>query len=123
MSVMRQRGFTLIEILVALLVVTLALGAILKATSEQTASLAYLRDKTVAHWVAMNRIIDLQTPHEGAQRLRKNGSEEQMGRPWYWRVKLTDTQIRDIQRADVEVRMEPTDETPLVTRTAYVRRP
>jgi general secretion pathway protein I len=118
----RQRGFTLMEILVALLVVTLALGAILKATSEQAASLAYLRDKTVAHWVAMNRIVELQTPVEGDKKLRKNGSEEQMGRPWYWRVKLTATQVQDIQRADVEVRMEPTDATPLVTRTAYVRR-
>jgi general secretion pathway protein I len=110
------------EILVALLIVSVALGATIKAATEQTASLAYLRDKTVAHWVAMNRVVELQTPRQGGGTLRKNGSEQQMGREWYWRVKLTDTQVRDIQRLDVEVRLEPTDENPVVSRTAYVRR-
>lgn len=122
MSATGQRGFTLMEILVALLIVSVALGATIKAATEQTASLGYLRDKTVAHWVAMNRIVELQTPRQGGSTLRKNGSEQQMGREWYWRVKLTDTQVRDIQRLDVEVRLEPTDENPVVSRTAYVRR-
>jgi general secretion pathway protein I len=122
MSADGQRGFTLMEILVALLIVSVALGATIKAATEQTASLTHLRDKTVAHWVAMNRIVELQTPRQGSGSLRKNGSEEQMGREWYWRVKLTSTQVEEIQRLDVEVRLEPTDENPLVTRTAYVRK-
>ena len=47
-------GFTLVEVLVALSVIAIALAAVLKGASEGASSARYLRDKTLAHWVAMN---------------------------------------------------------------------
>ena len=55
-----QRGFTLIEILVALTIIAIAMAALIKASGDYTASAAYLKQKTLAHYVAMNALNELQ---------------------------------------------------------------
>src|SRR5262245_49069037 len=55
----RARGFTLIEVMAALVIVSLGMLAVIQAVSETANNGAYLRDKSVAHWVAMNRITEL----------------------------------------------------------------
>jgi prepilin-type N-terminal cleavage/methylation domain-containing protein len=47
-----QSGLTLIEVLVALAIISIALTAIIKATSENIRGTAYLQDKTIAMYVA-----------------------------------------------------------------------
>ncbi len=54
----RHRGFTLLEVLVALAVLAIAMAALIKTGGENTRSAAYLRDKTLAQWVAMNVIAE-----------------------------------------------------------------
>ncbi len=50
------RGFTLIEVLVALLVLALAMSALQLRMSQHLDSAAYLRDKTIAEWVALDQL-------------------------------------------------------------------
>jgi general secretion pathway protein I len=54
----RSRGFTLIEVLVALAVVALGMSALLEMLSVSASNVAALRDKTIAEWIAMNKIAD-----------------------------------------------------------------
>ena len=54
------RGFTLLEVLVALAVIAIALASIIKAVGTGAANASYLRDKTFAHWVAANRLAQMQ---------------------------------------------------------------
>ena len=56
---MRARGFTLIEVMVALAVVAIALPALLISLYQQVDSTAYLRDKSIAHMVAANKLVEL----------------------------------------------------------------
>jgi type II secretion system protein I len=52
------RGFTLIEVMVALMIVALGMSALLEALSVSAGNVSALRDKTVAEWIAMNKIAD-----------------------------------------------------------------
>ena len=47
------RGFTLIEVMVALVVIALGMLGVIQAVSQTASNTGYLRDKTVAHWVYM----------------------------------------------------------------------
>src|SRR6185437_12790336 len=50
------RGFTLLEVLVALVVVALGMSALLETLTQSARNLAALRDRTVAEWIAMNQL-------------------------------------------------------------------
>ena len=54
-----RRGFTLIEVLVALAIVAIGMSAVLSALSSSADTVSYLRDKTFAQWVALNKIATL----------------------------------------------------------------
>jgi len=54
----RCGGFTLLEVMVALVIVALGMSALLEALSVSAGNISALRDKTVAEWVAMNKIAD-----------------------------------------------------------------
>ena len=55
----RSSGFTLIEVLVALVVVALGLAALMTAVQGAARTSGYLRDKTLAQWIALNRIAEV----------------------------------------------------------------
>jgi prepilin-type N-terminal cleavage/methylation domain-containing protein len=52
-------GFTLVEVLVALVVVALGLAALMVAVQGTARTSGYLRDKTLAQWIALNRIVEV----------------------------------------------------------------
>ncbi|MGB6976958.1 MAG: type II secretion system minor pseudopilin GspI [Gammaproteobacteria bacterium] len=104
----QAHGFTLIEVLVALVILAIALPAIIKATSDSINSTAYLRDKTVAHWVALNTIARLQLgtlpmpASEGEQ-----GKEQQFGKNYYWQMIIDNAEDPYVLRIAVEVSTTP----------------
>jgi len=53
------RGFTLIEVLVALVIVALGMSALLETLSASAGNIAALRTKSVAEWIAMNQIASV----------------------------------------------------------------
>jgi len=96
----KSDGFTLIEVLIALGILTIALSALIKGLAENTRNAATLQDRMIAHWVAANAATEIQ--------LRKNpvfqGSATMAGQEWYWTARIiaqTDDQLRHI---NVEVR-------------------
>ena len=54
-------GFTLIEVLIALLIIAIALAAVIKATNDSVHATIHVRNTMSAHWVAMNLISEMQT--------------------------------------------------------------
>jgi general secretion pathway protein I len=103
--VRRPAGFTLLEVLVALAVLAIAMGAIINAATQSIASTAYLRDQTFASWVARNqvneRLLDSEPwPGEGSLQ----GSAEMADRAWRWQVRFAKTDDPDLRRIEVTVR-------------------
>jgi general secretion pathway protein I len=51
-------GFTLLEVMIALLVIVLGIGAVINTTSESGWKSTQLKQKTIASWVAQNQIAE-----------------------------------------------------------------
>jgi general secretion pathway protein I len=117
-----QRGFTLLEVLVALGIVAVALGAIIKATAESASNVAYLRDKTLASWVALNQLnrtlLSKEKPSEGGEKSTSSGKVEMAGREWRWELQNSETSDPDLRRLEVSVRGQDSA-NPLVTLVAF----
>jgi len=100
----RTRGFTLIEVLVALAIVAIGMAAVLGALTSSANTVAYLRDKTFAQWVALNQIATLRLSGQMTPTGNSDGNTDFAGRSWHWRREVTATQVPGVVRIDVKVR-------------------
>jgi general secretion pathway protein I len=97
-------GFTLIEVIVALVVIGLGMLGVIQAVSQTAGNSGYLRDKTIAHWVAMNRLTEIRL-QKSAPGIDKTSDEVEMaGRRWKWTMNVTQTPVATIRRIDISVR-------------------
>jgi general secretion pathway protein I len=96
-------GFTLIEVMAALIVVSLGMMAVIQAVSQAANNAAYLRDKSVAHWVAMNRVTELRLAAQPPSTGESSGEVEMAGKRWRWSSEVTTTNVKSMRRIDVSV--------------------
>lgn len=122
-AALRRRGFTLLEILVALAVIAIALAAIVGETAQRLGTAARLTDRTLAHWVAMNQVAEQQLSAEWPAAGVTTGTVDLAGREWYWSRKVSITEDADVRRLDVEVRAARDEEPPRASVIAYLERP
>jgi general secretion pathway protein I len=104
---LRSGGFTLIEVLVALVIVAVGMSALMGALSSSAKTVAYMQDKTFAEWVALNQIASLriglqqgQLPPTGTTK----GDIDLVNRSWHWRQDVVASQVQGVVRIDVKVR-------------------
>lgn len=119
----RQAGFTLIEVLVALLVFGLIATAAAEVGSQYIASYERVRDKTLAGWLADNRINELRL-QETLPGVSENSQDLDYG-PYRWRVTtaILATADPDMRRIEVTVakyREEGQEPAPIHTLSAFV---
>ena len=98
-----EYGFTLLEVLIALGVLALAMGATIKAAGEFTGNQVYLRDRTLATWVARNVLVQYQLDGAWPEVGERKGTMEMGRREWRWQVRFSQTEEEKLRRADVEV--------------------
>ena len=116
----RARGFTLIEVLVALVVVAVAMTAAILAVSERTRDGTYLRDKTLAHWIAMNIITERRLRAQAPALGKTSDEVEYAGRKWRWTLLVDRTAVDTMRRLDVSVRAaDAPEDTSLATVTGF----
>jgi len=103
-----NRGFTLLEVLIALAIVAMSVGALLGTVTSSASNVIYLKEKTLAEWVALNRLtevrIDQNMPAKGA----RTGNTVMGGQRWEWKEEVVELPIKGMFR--VEVRAHPTGE-------------
>jgi general secretion pathway protein I len=98
------RGFTLIEVLVALVIVAVGMAAVLSALSSSANTLSFLRDETFAQWVALNKIATIRISGQQPATGTSDGDTDFAGRSWHWRQEVVTTEVPGVVRIDVKVR-------------------
>ncbi len=103
------RGFTLVEVMVALFVVAVALPALMFQLGTQLSSAAVLQDKALASWVAQDQLalLRLQTP-QGLQSVDDavagtQGERQLAGREWAWLLSTAATPVPGMTRQTLRV--------------------
>lgn len=103
----RQVGFTLIEVLVALLVFALIATASAQVGSQYIGSFERIRDKTLASWIAENRLAELRLA-DAPPEVSENDKDLDYGQyRWQVTTKVTATEETSIRRIDVTVAKYP----------------
>jgi general secretion pathway protein I len=117
-----SRGFTLVEVLVALTVVALGLTALMVAVSGTARTSGYLRDKTIAQWIALNRLEQVRLMVNKLGDTQDTGQLDFAGRKWHYDTRYYDTQFQSMKR--IEVRVYPgaagTKVNPIAQSTGFV---
>jgi general secretion pathway protein I len=112
------RGFTLVEVLVALVIVAFGMGAVLAALSSAADTTARLRDKSLAEWIGFNQIstvrLALTAPADG----KSTGQLDYAGARWYWQQEVEELQVPGIKRISVQVKRLPDSSTGVATATS-----
>lgn len=106
------RGFTLIEVLVALGIMGLALGGLYNVASQQADERARLNEYFLGQTTAWNRLLDQYQLIEGwvprgNQLGERSGNTELYGRTWYWELETQTTLGDDFYRYEVTTFTEP----------------
>ena len=119
---LRGRGFTLIEVLVALAVLAVGITALVQAGSQRAADVGYLRDRTVAAWIAADRITALRLESGWPSTGSRDGEVEMVGRTWHWDAEISETPEEAVRRVDVRVRLDA-DGEPVSRMTGFLGSP
>ena len=109
----KHKGFTLLELLVALAILSIVALTALKNNSSMIANASYLRDKTLGHWVAMNKAVELRLAGQLVVNDGQEGKTVMAERRWNWQVTGKATQDPDIQLVNIEVWSEMSDKSEL----------
>lgn len=120
-----QTGFTLLEVLVALAVIAVAMSAIIRTTAVITGNTARLKEKTYAHWVAMNRLSELRATRAWPSAGNTNDDVGMFGQNWRWTQKIIPLEItKHVRQVEISVTRAGGDEDrPLTTVTGFLLDP
>jgi general secretion pathway protein I len=102
---MRRRGFTLVEVLVALVIVSIALAAGFKAAGSLTNNALRLADVSAAQWCADNQLANLKLPRP--PNFPGVGDSdfacEQLGQSYIGKLQVRPTPNPNFRRVDARV--------------------
>ena len=114
----RPRGFTLLETLIALVVLALALVALSQTAARQVNAFSDMRERTMAGWLALDVLnqtrLDTPFPNVG----KSDGRRRFANRDWRYEVEIQSTDVADIRRIDVRV-FDGADTVAMATLTGF----
>jgi len=122
-----SKGFTLLEVLVALAVASIGLAGVIKVAGGNAYNAQHLQNKTIAQWVALNRISEVRLSNEFPAIGQQKGEAEMLGNKWYWQQVTKAAPIPDptvqqnVRQIEVDVYVDEDRKTgSLITVTTYI---
>jgi len=97
------RGFTLIETVVALLVVALGMTAVYMQIGQFATTAIVMQDRTLASWIGSNVVTELSLATDWPEPGDSEEEIEYADRVWLVTIEISETEVENLRRADVSV--------------------
>lgn len=117
---LRQAGFTLIEVLIALAVIAIGLVAVIAVAGKSEQTQAGLEARTFAHWIAENRAMMIRVAPSWPSIGSSHGTTQFADQQWDWTIQTTSTADKDLRRVTIRVAQAAHPKDYLVTMQAFV---
>ena len=118
----RVRGFTLLEVMVALAIVALSLTAVAASMNQMIGSATTMQERTYASWVAQNKIAEMRLANVMPEVSTTSGEVEFGNTRWVWRAVVSETGVENFRRIDVTV-SDADDNYEIRTVTGFIGEP
>jgi general secretion pathway protein I len=115
-----QKGMTLLEVMVALVIFALTGSAVMKAASEHLSGIGQIEEITFATWVANNRLTRLHIDTNWPPKNKLKGAQDMADRTWYWQQNVVKTSDKDMFSVEVVVSLDEQFEQSITTVTSFV---
>jgi general secretion pathway protein I len=100
------RGFTLIEVVVAMAIIVVVLAGLFFQINRVADTSLALRQRTLAQWIALNRLTDLRLNGVPPTGQKTQGTIDYAGQKWRWQSETLPTQIKEMRIVRVSVALE-----------------
>lgn len=117
------QGFSLLEVLVALLIIALILGSSFYVTAIQTQQQTQIEQQDKARWVARNVLADLRMQQVWPQVGQEKGQFELGHQPWHWVMHIAESGEQDLRQIDIQVYADSEDGLPVTHIMTLLQRP
>jgi len=111
MRLRRLAGFTLLEVMVALVIISLALAGVAGSMGQMIDTANTMRDRTYASWIAQNKITEMRLSSALPEVGESSGEEDYANTTWAWTADVSETGIENLMKVDVAVSYPGVDET------------
>ena len=119
----RVAGFTLIEVMVALVIVAFGMMAVHTMLNSYAAASVYTEQKTLASWIATNKLTELSIGPTWPPLGDSDEEVEFAGRQWRCEIEVAETPVPNLRRVDVSVRLADDPERVVHTVSALIEPP
>jgi general secretion pathway protein I len=116
------KGFTLLEVLVALAMLALAMLALVQTGGRAAFNAHGLQQRTLAHWVAQDVLTQVRLRQDWPELGQSDGETEQLAQSWYWALEVSQTEDGDMRRLEVRVADRPDAEDHLARLDGFIGR-
>ena len=118
----RCRGFTLVEVMVALAIVAIALTAVAAKMGRMVDTSNSMRERTYASWIAQNKITEMRLANVVPEVSSTSGEIDFANSNWEWRAVVSESGIENLFRVDVAISYEDGDDV-IRTVTGFIGEP
>lgn len=123
MRTRRGHGFTLVEVLVAFLVLALAIAAATRSTAGGIEAVGTLRARMAANWLAQDHVAELRAARAWPDLGTREGLAVQAGIRFLWREQIASMPVFGFRRVDVSVSLATDPDAVAARQVVILRHP
>ncbi|GAA6183933.1 MULTISPECIES: type II secretion system minor pseudopilin GspI [Alteromonadaceae] len=118
-----NKGFTLLEVMLALLIFAITGTAIMKSATDHLNGVSQIENITFATWVANNRLTQINIENSWPLKDNLKGEEKMAGTTWYWQQKLLSTPDESLIGIEIVVGTDENFDRTITSVTSYMAKP